>query len=82
MLRFLKPWRSANASKLAAEEGMKKAQIASEEAAAAQAQAEHGRQTILRTAEQVDELAARLSTATEELSSQIEGIQCNCCPAK
>ena len=69
---LLKTMEEANASKLDAEEGMKKAQIASEEAAAAQAQAEHGRQTILRTAEQVDELVARLSTATEELSSQIE----------
>ena len=69
---LLKTMNEANASKLAAEEGMQKAQIASEEAAAAQAQAEQGRQTILHTVEQVDELVARLSTATEELSSQVE----------
>ena len=69
---LLKTMDEANASKAAAEEGMQKAQIASEEASAAQATAEEGRQTILHTVELVDELVARLSTATDELSAQIE----------
>ncbi|MDL2209674.1 methyl-accepting chemotaxis protein [Desulfovibrio sp. OttesenSCG-928-O18] len=69
---LLKTMREANDSKLAAEEGLAKAQAASEEANKAQQAAEEGRQKLLHTAEQVEELVGRLSTATEELSAQVE----------
>ena len=70
---LLKIMDEAHASKLAAEEGMQKAQTASEEATEAHAEAEHSKKTILHTVDQVDELVARLFTATNKLSSQIEG---------
>ncbi len=45
---------------------------ATEEAHAAQALAEQGHQAILQTAESIEGVTARLYTATEELSSQIQ----------
>ena len=62
----------ATDSKNAAEEGMNQARLASEDAGKAQRAAEEGRRALLRAAEQIDMLVGRLSSATEQLSAQVE----------
>ena len=68
---LLKTMEEANDSKRAAENGLAKAEAASEEAGRAQQAAEEGRQRLLQTAEKVDELVGHLSLSTEELSDQV-----------
>ncbi len=62
----------ANQKSKEAQEQSEKAQAAMREAEVAKNAAEDGQRAILRAAEQIEGVVARLGTATEELSSQVE----------
>ncbi len=64
--------REAEEQSREAEEQSRRAGEATLEAQAAQARSEEGRQAILTAAGNVEQVVSRLSTATEELSAQVE----------
>ena len=64
--------KEANDSKAVAEEGLQRAQVAMDEARTAKEKAETGQQALLQAAESIEVVSTRLSSAANQLASQVE----------